>query len=121
MKQVRFIPIATCGLKVREGEGQEESRTVVGTPIVFGVRSVNLTPWSSYREVYEVMEPGCISDQLLRESDVILNLNHNSSVLNVLGRCKNGEGTPYNLRDLVRMACSAVRLRPPPMPTTPWN
>jgi hypothetical protein len=43
MKQVRFIPIATCGLKVREGEGQEESRTVVGTPIVFGVRSVNLT------------------------------------------------------------------------------
>ena len=103
MKQVRFIPIATCGLKVREGEGQEESRTVVGTPIVFGVRSVNLTPWSSYREVYEVMEPGCISDQLLRESDVILNLNHNSSVLNVLGRCKNGEGTlklTKNLRDI---------------------
>ena len=93
MKQVRFIPINTCGLKVREGEGQEESRTVVGTPIVFGVRSVNLTPWSSCREVYEVMEPGCISDELLRESDVILNLNHNSSVLNVLGRCKNGEGT----------------------------
>jgi HK97 family phage prohead protease len=93
MKQVRFIPINTCGLKVREGEGQEESRTVVGTPIVFGVRSVNLTPWSRYREVYEVMEPGCISDELLRESDVILNLNHNSSVLNVLGRCKNGEGT----------------------------
>mgnify|MGYP002519693095 CR=1 FL=1 len=103
MKQVRFIPINTCGLKVREGEGQEESRTVVGTPIVFGVRSVNLTPWSSYREVYEVMEPGCISDQLLRESDVILNLNHNSSVLNVLGRCKNGEGTlklTKNLRDI---------------------
>ena len=103
MKQVRFTPIATCGLKVREGEGQEESRTVVGTPIVFGVRSVNLTPWSSYREVYEVMEPGCISDQLLRESDVILNLNHNSSVLNVLGRCKNGEGTlklTKNLRDI---------------------
>ena len=103
MKQVRFVPIATCGLKVREGEGQEESRTVVGTPIVFGVRSVNLTPWSSYHEVYEVMEPGCISDQLLRESDVILSLNHNSSVLNVLGRCKNGEGTlklTKNLRDI---------------------
>ena len=93
MKQVRFIPINTCGLQVREGEGQENSRTVVGTPILFGVRSVNLTPRSSYREVYEVMEPGCISDELLRESDVILNLNHNSAVLNVLGRCKNGEGT----------------------------
>ena len=86
--------MATCGLKVREaGEGQEQSRAVVGTPIVFGVRSHNLTPWSSYREVYEVMEPGCISDELLRESDVILNLNHNSAVLNVLGRCKNGDGT----------------------------
>lgn len=95
--------MATCGLKVREGEGQEKSRTVVGTPIVFGVRSNNLTPWSSYREVYEVMEPGCISDQLLRESDVVLNLNHSNKVTDILGRCRNGEGTlklTKNLRDI---------------------
>ena len=106
MKQVRFIPIATCGLQVREaGEGQEESRTVVGTPIVFGVRSNNLVPRSSYREVYEVLEPGCISDQLLRESDVILNLNHNSSVLKVLGRCKNGEGTLKLTKNLRSVNC----------------
>ena len=103
-KQVRFIPMATCGLQVREaGEGQEQSRTVVGTPIVFGVRSVNLTPWSDYREVYEVMEPGCISDELLRESDVVLNLNHSTKVTDILGRCRNGEGTlklTRNLRDI---------------------
>ena len=59
MKQVRFTPIETCGLQVREPqEGQTESRTIEGTPIVFGVRSVNLTPWSETREVYEVLEPG---------------------------------------------------------------
>ena len=105
MTKVRFIPIASCGLQVREGEGQEESRTVVGTPIVFGVRSNNLTPRSSYREVYEVLEPGCISDQLLRESDVILNLNHNSAVLNVLGRCKNGQGTLKLTKNLRNINC----------------
>ena len=93
-----------CGLHVRDnGEGQEQSRVVVGTPIVFGVRSVNLTPWSDYREVYEVMEPGSISDELLRSSDVILNLNHSNKVTDVLGRCRNGEGTlklTRNVKDI---------------------
>ena len=94
MKQTRFIPIETCGLQVREPqEGQTESREVVGTPIVFGVRSVNLTPWSDTREVYEVLEPGCITNDLLQRSDVILNLNHSNMVPDVLGRCRNGKGT----------------------------
>ena len=74
-------------------EGQTESRTVEGTPIVFGVRSVNLTPWSDTREVYEVLEPGCITNELLMRSDVILNLNHSNMVPDVLGRCRNGKGT----------------------------
>ena len=94
MKQVRFIPIENCGLQLREPqEGQTESRTIEGTPIVFGVRSVNLTPWSDDREVYEVLEPGCISNELLMRSDVILNLNHSNMVPDVLGRCRNGKGT----------------------------
>ena len=93
MKQVRFIPFDSCGLSIREdGEGQE-SRTIKGTPIVFGVRSVNLTPWSETREVYEVLEPGCITQELINRSDVILNLNHSSLVPDVLGRCRNGQGT----------------------------
>jgi HK97 family phage prohead protease len=94
MKQTRFIPIETCGLQLREPqEGQTESREIEGTPIVFGVRSVNLTPWSDTREVYEVLEPGCITNELLMRSDVILNLNHSSMVPDVLGRFRNGKGT----------------------------
>ena len=90
MKQTRFIPIETCGLQLREPQdGQTESREIEGRPIVFGVRSVNLTPWSSTRKVYEVLEPGCISRELLQQSDVVLNLNHNSDVVNVLGRYRN--------------------------------
>lgn len=93
MRQIRFIPSDTCGLKVRESEDGSQSRVVEGKPIVFGVRSVNLTPWSTSREVYEVLEPGCISNELLQRSDVILNLNHSNMVPDVLGRCKNGNGT----------------------------
>ena len=94
MKQVRFIPTETCGLQVREPqEGQTESRTIEGTPIVFGVRSVNLTPWSDTREVYEILEPGCITNDLLQRSDVVLNLNHSNMVPDVLGRCRDGKGT----------------------------
>lgn len=101
MKQVRFIPIEDCGLQVREaGEGQAESRRVEGKPIIFGVRSVNLTPWSDSREVYEVLEPGCISQDLISRSDIILNINHSTKVTDVLGRCKNGKGTlDLNMRE----------------------
>lgn len=94
MKQTRFIDIETCRLQLREPQdGQTESRTIEGTPIVFGVRSVNLTPWNNTREVYEVLEPGCITNELLMRSDVILNLNHSNMVPDVLGRCRNGKGT----------------------------
>jgi HK97 family phage prohead protease len=54
---------------------------------------VNLTPWSDTREVYEVLEPGCITQELISRSDVILNLNHSNMVPDVLGRCRNGKGT----------------------------
>ena len=98
MKQTRFIPTNDCGLQLREPqEGQQESREVEGRPIVFGVRSVNLTPWSSDRKVYEILEPGCISRELLQRSDVVLNLNHNSDVVNVLGRYRNSERDTLSL------------------------
>lgn len=97
-KQVRFIPIGTCALKVREADGEgQESRIVEGTPIVFGVRSVNLTPWSDSRAVYEILEPGCISAELLRESDVILNINHSNKVTDVLGRARGAENDTLKL------------------------
>ena len=106
MKQTRFIPTDTCGLHVRETEDGQQSRTIEGKPIVFGVRSVNLTPWSETREVYEVLEPGCITNELLQRSDVILNLNHSSMVPDVLGRCKNGNGTLS-----LRLACDHIECR----------
>ena len=98
MKQTRFIPTNYCGLQLREPqEGQQESREIEGRPIVFGVRSVNLTPWSSTRKVYEILEPGCISRELLAKSDVILNLNHSNMVPDVLGRFRNSDKDTLSL------------------------
>lgn len=90
MKQTRFIPIETCCLQLRESQEEHgDSREIAGRPVVFGVRSVDLTPWSRSRKVYEILEPGCISRELFQKSDVILNLNHSNSVPNVLGRYRN--------------------------------
>ena len=107
MKQVRFVPIEACNLQVREPqEGEQESRTIIGMPIVYGVRSVNLTPWSEDREVYEVLEAGFITPELLQRSDVVLNLNHSNKVTDILGRYRNSERDTLAL-DLVAagMAC----------------
>jgi len=93
MKQTRFIPIETCGLQLRESADGQPSRTVVGRPIVFGVRSVNLTPWSDTRVVYEILEPGCITQELINRSDVVYNNNHSNDIANIIGRCRNGKGT----------------------------
>ena len=93
MKQTRFIPIETCGLQLRESADGQPSRTVVGRPIMFGVRSVNLTPWSDTRVVYEILEPGCITQELINRSDVVYNNNHSNDIANMIGRCRNGKGT----------------------------
>ena len=91
MKQKRFIQTDTCGLHVRETEDGQQSRTIEGKPIVFGVRSVNLIPWSDEREVYEIMEPGCITPDLLNRSDVVLTAFHKNDT--ILGRWRQGKGT----------------------------
>lgn len=93
MKQTRFIPIEECNLQVREDSNGQPSRTVVGHPIVYGVRSVNLTPWNDTRVVYEVLEPGCISPDVFNRSDVIYNNNHSTRIEDMIGRCYKGKGT----------------------------
>ena len=107
MKQIRFVPIEACNLQVREPqEGEQESRTIIGMPIVYGQRSVNLTPWSEDREVYEVLEAGFISPELLQRSDVVLNLNHSNKVTDILGRFRNSERDTLTLELLAQgMAC----------------
>ena len=107
MKQIRFVPIEACNLQVREPqEGEQESRTIIGMPVLYNVRSVNLTPWSEDREVYEVLEAGFITPELLQRSDVVLNLNHSTKVTDILGRYRNSERDTLML-DLVAqgMAC----------------
>lgn len=107
MKQIRFVPIEACNLQVREPqEGEQESRTIVGMPVLYNVRSVNLTPWSEDREVYEVLEAGFITPELLQRSDVVLNLNHSNKVTDILGRYRNSERDTLSLDLLAQgMAC----------------
>jgi HK97 family phage prohead protease len=90
-KIVRTTPFNQCGMRLREEEDGKESRIVEGHAVVFGVRSVNLVPWSSWREVYEIMEPGCITPELISNSDVVLPAFHDNS--KILGRSVNGKGT----------------------------
>jgi len=87
-----MINLQMSGLHVREAEGGEkESRVIEGHAVVFGQRSVNLVPWSSMREIYEVMEPGSIDQELINRSDVVLTCFHNDDM--ILGRIVNGKGT----------------------------
>lgn len=92
-KQVRFIPLEDCNLKLREGAEGQTSRTVVGRPIMFGVRSKNLTPWSRSRVVFEVLEPGCLPQELINRSDVVYNNNHSNKISDMIGRWRMGKGT----------------------------
>ena len=91
-KVIREINLELSGLHVREAEDeQKESREIEGYAVVFGKRSVNLTPWSERREIYEVMEPGSITEELLKRSDIVLTAFHDNSF--ILGRSTNGKGT----------------------------
>ena len=101
MIQTRQINFAASGLQVREAAEGEESRTLVGYALKFGTRSVNLTPWSRWREVYEILNPGCISMEMLNRQDVVFTAFHNPE--KVLGRCTNGKGT-------LRMSIDSVGL-----------
>ncbi len=90
-KQIRTTPYKFCGFHLRESNSESESRTVAGHAVVFGVRSLNLIPWSDKREIYEIMEPGCITSELINRSDVVLTAFHDNT--KILGRSVNGKGT----------------------------
>ncbi len=105
MKKIqRQIELQLSNLHVREGD--ENGRTVEGYAIVFGVRSNNLVPWSSWREVYEIMEPGSITQDLLNRSDVVLTAFHDNSA--ILGRWRQGKGTLSLSLDIrgLKIACT---------------
>lgn len=105
-KLKRQIDFQVAGLHVREADGEGKRRTVEGYAVVFGVRSVNLTPWSTERSVYEIMEPGCIDQALLQRSDVVLTAFHNNQM--ILGRWRQGKGTLSLAVDAHGLRCTCT-------------
>lgn len=70
-------------------EAEKESRTIEGYAIVFGVESRILSDyWDNYREI---IEPGAITEERLKEMDVKMTMYHNRE--KILARSNRGEGT----------------------------
>ena len=110
LRHERITSLEASGLQIRqksegEGDDKKQCRSVTGHPILFGVRSQNLWSWSTREELYEIMEPGCITNELINQSDIILNAFHQNST--IFGRSKNGKGTlSIKLTDRgVEMSC----------------
>lgn len=74
---------------LREAADGGESRTIEGYAIVFGVRSILLADW--YDRYYEVIEPGAIDEERLREMDIKMTMFHDREIL--LARSNKGQGT----------------------------
>lgn len=78
------------GLRVREsGNEGEESRKIEGYALKFGVRSQLL--YEGYSLLYEVLEPGCVSKEMLDSQDIKLTMFHDRQL--ILARSKDGKGT----------------------------
>lgn len=88
MKKKRTIAIVS-GLRVREAANGEESRTIEGYALKFGVRSRLLCDW--WQDYYEVLEPGCVTKEMLDTQDIKLTMFHDRQL--VLARSNKGQGT----------------------------
>lgn len=93
------------GLRIREaqGESKEESRTIEGYALKFGVRSRLLCDW--YDTYYEVLEPGCLTRETLDAQDIKLTMFHDRQI--ILGRSNMGNGTlSYEVDEVgVKFSC----------------
>lgn len=76
-------------LKLREAPDGGESRTVEGYALKFGVRSRLLCDWWDY--YYEVLEPGCVTREMLDKQDIKLTMFHDRQL--ILARSNQGTGT----------------------------
>ena len=88
MKKKRTISIVS-GLCVREAADGAESRTIEGYALKFGVRSRLLCDW--WNDYYEVLEPGCVTREMLDAQDIKLTMFHDRQL--VLARSNKGKGT----------------------------
>lgn len=88
MKKKRTIAIVS-GLRIREATDGAESRTIEGYALKFGVRSRRLCDW--WNNYYEVLEPGCVTREMLDKQDIKLTMFHDRQL--VLARSNKGNGT----------------------------
>ena len=88
MKKKRTIAIVS-GLRIREATDGTESRTIEGYALKFGVRSRLLCDW--WNNYYEVLEPGCVTREMLDKQDIKLTMFHDRQL--VLARSNKGNGT----------------------------
>lgn len=80
------------GLHLREAQdGEQESRTIEGYALKFGVRSQLLCDMWRNDPYFEVLEAGSVSADMLNEQDIRLTMFHDRQI--ILGRSKNGVGT----------------------------
>ena len=76
-------------LRIREAAGGQQSRTIEGYALKFGVRSRLLCDWWDY--YYEQLEPGCVTRETLDRQDIKLTLFHDRQL--ILARSNKGAGT----------------------------
>lgn len=76
-------------LQVREVTDGGESRIIEGYALKFGVRSRLLCDWWDY--YFEVLEPGCVTREMLDCCDIKLTMFHNRQL--ILARSNKGVGT----------------------------
>ena len=76
-------------LKLREAPDGGESRVIEGYVLKFGVRSRLLCDWWDY--YYEVLEPGCVTREMLDAQDIKLTMFHDRQL--ILARSNKGVGT----------------------------
>lgn len=67
-----------------------DSRHIEGYACVYSQRSVLMRDWDR-GPVYEQVEPGAITEEVLRASDIIANINHDDD--HMLARSVNGDGS----------------------------
>lgn len=75
--------------RLREAADGQESRTIEGYAIVFGVESQLLCDW--YETYREIIEPGAITEAELKTMDIKMTLFHNREKL--IARSNKGVGT----------------------------
>ena len=87
-REIRTIP---CKLAVRElaPDAEGESRTIVGTAIVFNAESEVLDDWGE--RFREIIRPEACTMEFLNSQDIKVNMLHDRAL--TIARCNKGEGS----------------------------